>query len=99
MSAVAKPFTVFGRTCLTWSAEENQKLIELRAAGKTHREIADVLGRSINAVEKRLNQEPSQPKEMRRCLCCGHEFRSQGAHNRLCSRCRFSSKSVSPYAL
>ena len=25
---------------------------------------------------------------VRNCLACGEEFRSEGAHHRLCSRCR-----------
>ena len=31
-----------------------------------------------------------QPRE-RACLCCGHRFMSEGAHNRLCTSCRHRS--------
>lgn len=33
---------------------------------------------------------------VRKCLCCGRKFQSEGAHNRLCNGCR--TKDVSPYA-
>lgn len=38
---------------------------------------------------------PNQRKR-RPCMCCGTEFISEGAHNRLCCRCR--SLDISPFA-
>lgn len=35
------------------------------------------------------------PKQLRPCLCCGHLFRSEGYHNRLCGPCRLGS--VTPF--
>jgi hypothetical protein len=36
----------------------------------------------IRRMERERRQTP------RRCLCCTHWFRSEGAHNRLCTQCR-----------
>lgn len=36
-----------------------------------------------------------QQRRDRACMCCGREFLSEGAHNRLCSSCR--NKSTSPF--
>jgi hypothetical protein len=30
-------------------------------------------------------------RQKRSCLCCAHPFLSEGAHNRLCDRCRNTS--------
>lgn len=35
---------------------------------------------------------------MRKCLCCGKDFHSNGPGNRMCYGCRARSASVSPYA-
>jgi hypothetical protein len=52
-----------------------------------------------NACNSRHQQEKLRPvvkpKIRRACLCCGNEFSSEGAHNRLCSTCR--TRSSSPY--
>lgn len=34
----------------------------------------------------------------RKCLNCSNPFMSEGAHNRLCNRCRYSASTASPYA-
>ena len=36
------------------------------------------------------------PTHNRDCLSCGRAFKSEGAHNRMCTRCRH--QSVSPFA-
>lgn len=33
----------------------------------------------------------------RKCLCCGQEFESEGAHNRMCNRCRLLGDEVPSY--
>jgi len=69
----------------------------LRAAGATIREIAMLTGLSCKQVKRRLNGEAAQPKKPRterRCMCCGSKFMSEGAHHRLCSRCRGESLTV-----
>lgn len=40
--------------------------------------------------------KPATRPGLRKCLCCGRDFMSEGAHNRLCLTCR--QKDVSPYA-
>lgn len=40
--------------------------------------------------------KPATRPGLRKCLCCKRDFMSEGAHNRLCSRCR--TRDVSPYA-
>ena len=44
-------------------------------------------------LEKRRRQSASR---RRPCMCCGTHFESEGAHNRLCNRCR--SIDLSPMA-
>lgn len=39
-----------------------------------------------------------RPVKTRRCLCCQREFRSEGAHNRLCEPCRRKAADISPYS-
>ncbi|MDO9527120.1 MAG: hypothetical protein Q7J57_16535 [Gemmobacter sp.] len=34
-----------------------------------------------------------QPRD-RACLCCGTDFRSDGAHNRMCSSCRLRGQDI-----
>jgi hypothetical protein len=36
-------------------------------------------------------------RKSRACLCCGKQFVSEGAHNRLCFRCRASNRAMSRY--
>ena len=39
-------------------------------------------------------------KQLRSCLCCGRNFQSEGAHNRLCDGCRRRTDEMgSPVAL
>lgn len=63
--------------------------------------IADGSGKSVNgkvyachhtaqARAHRLENETrfAGQRRVRACMCCGIEFASQGAHNRLCGTCR-----------
>lgn len=40
----------------------------------------------------------SRDRRARRCLCCGNEFSSAHAGNRMCVRCRANANHASPYA-
>jgi hypothetical protein len=53
---------------------------------------APVIGRKTNVK----NGGPGEAKP-RKCLCCGHEFPSAHAGNRLCCRCR--GQSFSPFEI
>ena len=37
----------------------------------------------LEALARRVQTRKTRP-----CLCCGATFESEGAHNRLCERCR-----------
>ena len=40
-------------------------------------------------AEDRLNKLNAEAAvKPRRCMCCRHEFKSEGPHNRLCGKCR-----------
>lgn len=90
-----------------WTPEEDAGLRRMLAEGRTHRAMAEALGRPRSSIESRMNTlglrarpvlapPPGAPR-WRPCLCCGKTFVSAGPGNRLCSRCR--TISVSPYAL
>lgn len=68
---------------------------ELGLARSTVRDLCARIGLEPHrAFERRARQSdyvprtPLQITTVRRCLCCGREFRSEGPHNRLCSQCR-----------
>ncbi len=75
-----------------WTQEETRRALELRNQGWTYSRIGRSLGRTAQAVHTRLGREGYEvvtTKTTRRpCLCCGKDFNSAGAHNRLCSDCR-----------
>ncbi len=84
---------------------DSHALRALRAAGATYREIADLTGLSLAAINWRLNGSPRaaltvKPRrskaacQERKCLTCGKPFASEGPHNRMCDSCR--RKSASP---
>jgi len=66
----------------------------LRAAGATLKEIMALTGLSGGQINYRLyaqgqeNRLPRKGRQERRCMCCGRTFPSEGAHHRLCDRCR-----------
>jgi hypothetical protein len=81
---------------------------EMRAAGQTLRAIAA----ELHTCEKRLSewlrrrrgfnsprkQEAPLKGQKRDCMTCRAPFWSEGAHHRLCDRCRAHASSVSPMA-
>lgn len=76
----------------TWTQEETRRALALRNQGWNYARIGRSLGRTAPAVRARLGREGYEvvtAKTTRRpCLCCGKDFNSAGAHNRLCSGCR-----------
>lgn len=99
------PLKGFAARYRPWRPEEEAIAQALRATGQTLAEIGEALDRSPTSVDaclRRLGDRrstPLKPKKAanRPCLCCGNPFVSQGAHNRLCDRCRRIG--VSPYAI
>lgn len=75
-----------------WTPGEIQQLSTLRRQGTPVAKIAATLGRSEGAVHARLHvlgaTTPKTGSRIRPCMCCGGDFRSEGAHNRLCAACR-----------
>ena len=80
---------------------------EMRATGMTLRAIAA----QLHTCEKRLSEwmrrkrsfaalkQPATEKgQKRNCLTCAAPFWSEGAHNRMCDRCRSYASSASPMA-
>lgn len=63
---------------------------------KARRENAGTAVRVVGRKTRVKNGGPGEAKP-RKCLCCGHEFPSAHAGNRLCYRCR--NQSVSPFEL
>lgn len=46
-----------------------------------------------NWLRKYLERVPrSKAPQVRRCMCCGVEFESEGFHNRMCLSCRASAR-------
>ena len=104
-SIALQPLKGFAAAYRAWRPEEETAALEMRAAGKTVGEISVALDRSMTSIETLLRRIKGRQNPPRRptatanrpCLCCGKPFASQGAHHRLCDRCR--RLDVSPYAL
>lgn len=78
---------------MSLSKVTRDRLVELRDAGATYAEIAQITGLSKSAIANRLKANIAKPRrhaaqQQRACLCCGKAFLSEGAHNRLCDACR-----------
>ncbi len=83
---------------LPWTGKDQAQALGLRAKGLTWRQIAELMGRTTQALhthvarfaDKAADAElPSKATgQQRLCLCCKKRFKSVGAHNRLCSECR-----------
>lgn len=84
------------RAYVAWSEEDHATAVRMQAEGKSYAQIARRLNRTVGSVNSRLNHRLKPTATKRLCLCCRHEFLSQGGHNRLCSNCR--GKDFSPYA-
>ena len=99
------PLKGFTARYRAWRPEEEAAAQRMRAAGKTIAEIGEALDRSLTSVDSCLRRledrrsKPLKPKKAanRPCMCCRKPFASQGAHHRLCDRCRRID--VSPFAL
>lgn len=76
-----RPFEVRFRTGLghaVYSGSTNERKTDFYPNPETARDRCDTLNR---------NQEKSNNRTRRNCMCCGAEFDSEGIHNRLCRRC------------
>lgn len=80
-----------------WTDADDQLLCDLAIEGKTVPQIAERLSRSSGSVTARMHRKglklwslraESAGARARPCLCCNTKFVSEGAHNRLCDRCR-----------
>lgn len=97
------------RTRRDWTLDEDARLADLRAKNLSLMDIGVLMGRPHTSIKSRIETlarhaaappappAPADTRKVRKCLCCGREFNSDGPHNRLCGPCR--SKSVSPYEL
>lgn len=59
--------------------------------GYSNCDIAKFLKTKVQRVVDKRHQLGINPKakgDMRPCLVCSNDFRSEGIHNRLCSKCR-----------
>lgn len=72
------------------SADQVERAQTLREMGFSVHAVAQRLGVDSREVYRALGgfAEPKPKMQRRLCLCCGTEFASEGAHNRLCPRCR-----------
>lgn len=51
--------------------------------------------RAAQKLRQLNKRDPEQPETAKRkCMCCPTMFRSQGAHHRMCDRCRQKSQPV-----
>ena len=55
-----RTITLYGKTVKLWSKEEDTELIELKKKGKDIYYISENLGRTTNAIKKRINNEISE---------------------------------------
>ena len=73
----------------------------LRNEGLTWRQIGEKMGIAKTAVESwytRQDRTERDPRRKRACMCCRQEFPSEGAHNRLCGRCK-QDRNPSPWEM
>lgn len=79
-----------------WTSQEDALLTRLKRDGVSPIAIARQLGRPESSVYRRIDTLAVQSvRKERACLCCSNKFMSEGAHNRLCTRCR--SKEKTPF--
>lgn len=84
-----------------YTAEEEQLVGTLQSKGLGTGAIAHRLQRSESSIVALLARLEKRARtgqlQTRRCLCCGNNFKSEGAHNRLCCRCRTKEKTPFDY--
>lgn len=83
-----------------WTTTEDGLLRNFIEGGVSPCAAARRLSRPESSVYRRietlgLGGVGKPKKQVRKCMCCSNEFMSEGAHNRLCTRCR--NKETSPY--
>ncbi len=86
-----------------WDQESDDQILDLRSAGKSVGQIAQMIGRSYASVDSRFHvlemrqhTNKSDRKE-RTCLCCQRKFMSAHSLNRICGRCGERAREESPY--
>lgn len=51
--------------------------------------VFESLGRAHDIRHaKQMAYDAAKKRKVRPCLCCGRDFQSEGAHNRMCTPCR-----------
>lgn len=85
-----------------WKEHDDARLMRMIGAGIPVSTIAERMGRTELAViarrhtiELSQSSNPAPADRRRKCMNCGHQFRSDGPHNRLCTACR--GISLSPF--
>ena len=86
-----------------WTAEEDQRLLDLRRRGMKLRLMGEALGRSWSAVHSRLQKLEDEGvrrtgTDFRNCLKCRAPFNREGTNNWSCRRCNeYAAMSRSQY--
>lgn len=80
-----------------WTDSETPKLVELWSRGDNVEQIAEVLGKSVSAVQTKAGRMSLRARRwptrqhptarIRPCMCCGERFYSEWFGNRICSAC------------
>ena len=76
---------------IPYTADEEQTVRSMQAKGFGTGAIANRLRRSESSIVALLLRLEKRARAGH-CLCCGNDFKSEGAHNRLCCRCRAKEK-------
>lgn len=75
-----------------WSERDLRQARDWKAAGFSIPEIANALGRDVTHVQIKWDMDAFsleiRPKVKKNCLSCFQAFDSEGAHNRICEKCR-----------
>ena len=82
-----------------FTPEQDARIRSMRAQRVSARRMGEILGISRHLIAARITEmdnilaagtaTPSQAQlpAMRRCLCCGRQFKSAHAGNRICGNC------------
>jgi hypothetical protein len=75
-----------------WTERDLRQARDWKRAGFTISEIAQALGRDVTHVQIKWEMDAFsleiKPKIPKNCLSCSQVFDSDGAHNRICDKCR-----------